>query len=507
MARTLKALTACGKTALATGLGLFLFAAAATAAPDWKLVELRAKLTALSDELRTDGMARSQSVSELVDEIAWPARPDTARPSAAFVEPTGPASIGWTDMRVALAALSQVYGGIDNQDVMLAVRGGDTAAIAVHAGTATLRQLRNGLTNFHLGTDFETGADLLRAPIIIGEDATLRLGPDDILQLSRRDGAFIVNFGRLEVFGAEIAGTPEANQRTDEFAPFIVTLGSGSAHLSGATLKRLGFGNTAKFAGFSVVAYPTLRPTGRTIVENSRFDDLVTLALVGVPGVELHDNRFFDMRRNPVLISRSPDALVRGNLFSGRSPTNAIRLANGSGRARLIGNIVLEGSRVGLLVASGSDNAVLRGNLIWRRDGGGIKLLDVNCGRVEHNIILDDRQKGVEVRSSDDALVHGNTIVGNKNAGLWVSAQTPDAVTYVTANLLRENGAGLATAAGARIALQGNDLSNQFPRLLDGDITQQFRTIIADMRGQMPILMHAGGSQPTDQLAPAACAM
>ena len=322
---------------------------------------------------------------------------------------------------------------------------------------------------------------------------------------SRRDGAFIANFGRLEIFGAEISAIREADDSIGDFIPFIVSVGSGSAHLSGATLKGLGFGNTAKFAGFSVVAYPTMRPAQRTVIENTRFDDLVTVAMVGVVNAELRDNRFFDMRRNPLLLSRSQNALVSGNLFSGTSPTNAVRVWNGSDGAKLVGNIVLEGTQAGLVVGSGSDHVAVSGNLIWRRNGGGVKLHNVSCGSVQNNIILDDKQKGVEVRSSTNALVNGNTIVGNRNAGVWISGQTKASVTYVTDNLLRENGSGLASANGAGIALRGNDFSNQFPRLLDGDITQQFRVIVADLRGRAPVLLGSSGAQPTDDLMPRDC--
>ena len=366
---------------------------------------------------------------------------------------------------------------------MRAVGARGTEALEVTKGVATLSQLRSRLTNRQLGKNFETGSDLLRIPLIIGPDATLRLGPDSILELSRSDGAFIVNYGRLEIFGGEISATHEPDEAKGDFVPFVVSVGTGSAHLSGATLKRLGFGNTAKFAGFSVVAYPTMRPTQRTIIENTRFDELVTVALVGVVNAEVRNNRFFDMRRNPLLVSRSQNALVFGNLFSGQSPTNAVRVWNGSDGVKLVGNIVLDGSQAGLVVGSGSDHVAVSDNLIWRRNGGGVKLNNATCGRVENNMILDDKQKGVEVRSSENAYIHSNTIVGNGNAGVWVSAQKDAEVTYVTGNLLRENGSGLSSASGADIALHRNDFSDQFPRLLDGDITQQYRLIIGDLRG------------------------
>ena len=507
MADAGRLLAALGKTTVAAGLGLFLCGGPATAAPDWKLMDLRTKLAALAATLKTDDAARSLPVSALVAGLEGYVRHIPWQTTGTFAESTGPATIGWTDTRFALATLSQVHGGEDNLAVVQASGVNGTDAIQIESGVVTLDQLRSRMTNRFVGRDIETGADLLRIPLVIGEDATLRLGPGDALMLSRRDGAFIVSYGRIEVFGAEISATAEPSEANEEYVPFIASVGSGSVHLSDATLKHLGFGNTEKFSGLSIVAYPTMRPAKRTVIENTRFEDMVTLAVVGVTDAEMHDNRFFDMRRNPLLLSHSPNALVAGNLFTGRSPTNAIRVSNGSGGTEVTGNVILEGSRAGLLISSGSDNVLVSRNLIWRRNGGGVKLQGVTCGRIERNVILDDKQKGIEVRDSTDAILHANTIVGNQNAGIWVSGQKKGEVTYITDNLLRENGSGLTTAAGAAIALKGNDLSNQFPRLLDGDITQQFRTIITDLRGEAPILLDAGGARPTDRLAPAACAL
>ena len=129
----------------------------------------------------------------------------------------------------------------------------------------------------------------------------------------------------------------------------------------------------------------------------------------------------------------------------------------------------------------------------------------MNCGVVAHNLILDDKQKGVEVRASTDVLVNENRIIGNANAGVWVSANQPENITYVVGNLIRENGSGLSTAAAGSIALKGNDLSNQFPRFLDGDVTHQFRAILEDLRGSRAILLDSVDVTPTANLKPNSC--
>ena len=476
----------------------------AQAAPDWELVELRRQLSALSDELRDEGPRRDETVPALIHNIAWAGPRQTDIPTEEFVEPKQPAQFGWGDLRIALMPMRQIYGGRNDKQVLLA-RKNNFEALEIKSGTATLAQLLEILTNRHLGFDVAHNAHTLRVPIVVAPGATLRLGPNDVLQLSRSDGAFIINFGRLEFFGAKVAATNAANKYSDSFRPFIANVGSGSAHLSGARLSNLGFGGTAKFSGFSVLAYPTMQPSQRTVVENTQFDQLVTLSLVGAAAAELTANRFYSMQRNSILVSRSAQVRLISNLFAGNSPTNAVRISNGSDGAKLIGNIILEGSRAGLLVASGSDHVEIRDNLIWRRNGGGVKVNDTSCARIEANLILDDKQKGVEVRNSHSALVHRNEIIGNRNAGVWVSAQTPTEVTYVTENRLRENGSGLSTASGGEIVLSRNDLSNQFPRFLDGDITHQYRTVIDDLMGANAIYLSAANTRPANQLWPREC--
>lgn len=482
-----------GKAAVAFGVGLALLGGPVAASPDWELVELRSKLADLSDDLRRDGPLRDSAVTDLVRPLNLPELSGLTSPRTDPDDRVAPARLEWIDKRIALATMSQVYGGEDTRDVMAAGREGDTEALRVSSGILTLDHLRARLTQRHLGRDVETGADVLRIPLVIGEGATLRLTEGERLLLGLEDGVFVVNLGRLEIFGAEVSADREHSDDLATFSPFIATVGSGTVHLAGATLRYLGFGYTAKFAGFSILAHPAMVPDGRNLIENSRFDDLVTVALVGIGHAEVRGNRFFDMRRNPLLVSRAPGAVIRGNLFSGDSPTNAIRVANGSDGVRLEQNVVLEGARAGLLVSSGSDHVTVSRNVIWRRNGGGVKLDEVRCGVVSSNVILDDKQKGVEIRSSKDALVDRNRIIGNANAGVWVSAQEPTDVTYVLGNLLRENGSGLSAASGGDLALEGNDLSDQFPRFLDGDITHQFRAIIADLRGEIPILLNSGG--------------
>ena len=464
----------------------------ATASPDWELVELREDLKRISRDLIEHADERKKTLPEVMADIDWamPQRRQSRTPPLT----NGPqATLGWMDARLALAPIHQIYGAKGAGPIKSALGNYGTEAVLVEGGVATLELIRDGLTNRQWIYDLPTDRHVLRVPLVVAQDATLRLSPGEFLALSREDGAFIVNLGRLEVIGAAIHATETPNAASERFRPFVTSL--GAVHLEDASFADLGFGNSVKYSGLSVLAHPTFQHQARTIVRATRFDRLVTVSVVGIPGPEIEDNRFFSMTRNALLVSRSAHAEVAGNLFSGPSPTNAVRIMHGSDAARLIGNVVLEGARAGFLVSGGSDDVVVRNNLIWHRNGGGVKLSAVRCGLVESNLILDDKQKGVEVRTSPHATVRDNMIIGNRNAGVWVSAQKEANVTYVSGNLLRENGSGLSTVQGGDIALSRNDMRNQFPQFLDGEVTQQFRAIVRDLEGQTPLLMNAQGTR------------
>ncbi|MEM9970530.1 MAG: right-handed parallel beta-helix repeat-containing protein, partial [Pseudomonadota bacterium] len=439
---------------------------------------------------------------DVMADVRW-TRPPVA-PSADVALAKGPkATLGWIDSRLALAPIHHVYGADGAGPIRSAMGDYGTEAVLITGGVATLKQLRDGLTNRQWRYDLAEDRHTLRVPLVVGEDATLRLTDGEYLALSRKDGAFILGLGKLEIVGARVHGTEEESPRHHRFRPFVTAL--GGAYIADAWFADLGYGFSVKYSGLSLISHPTFGQTERTVVRNSRFDRLVTLSVVGIASPEIEGNRFFSMARNALLVSRSANARVSGNLFSGPSPTNAVRVLHGSDGARLTGNVVLEGARAGLLVSDGSDDARMRGNLIWRRDGGGLKLSGVRCGVVERNLVLDDKQKGVEVRDSRDAVVRDNHIIGNRNAGVWLSAMAPDAVTVVEDNVIRENGSGLATAQGGEVALNGNDLTDQYPRFLDGELTHQFRALMGNLNGGTPLVMSALGTREATVAHPANC--
>lgn len=493
---------------LATILGVVTLCAAlfgpsqSWAAPQFDLPDLRSRLNALTELLRSDPAARLRPLVSLLDEVGLPRPFQSDKPAIPPLLrgrlPDGPATSEMQNLRLALAILAQSHGGKDNQDVMLAQGPRGLDAVSFRGGTVTLNDISAALVRHGqapMGMD-QTGARVLRAPIVLWEDTVLKLGPMDRISLSRPDGAFLLSFGKVEVDGSRLSVQGGENAYAPDFVPFLAIGGGGALDMRNAHVTGLGFGQTGKFSGVAVAAHPLMRAVGRSLVTDSVFEDMMTLSITGTAGAEVSRNRFFDMRHNALLISGAPMTRASGNLFWGDAVTNAIRVLNGSSDTRIEGNYVLEGDRAAIIVEGNSSRVRVTGNVLSDRTGGGIRFYRTRCGVAAGNVILDMRQKGIEVRTARDTTVSANLIAGSRSAAIWVSAQPKGAQTHLSDNVLMRNDAGINTATGGVLYLDGNDFSDQFPRLVDGDITLQNGVIVRDLRGAVPVRMTAGSSEP-----------
>ncbi|WP_371155872.1 right-handed parallel beta-helix repeat-containing protein [Jannaschia sp. 2305UL9-9] len=401
-----------------------------------------------------------------------------------------PAQPSVFNLRLALTMLSQGRQRQDDERVRLAQGTRGDTALAFSGGLVTLATLRDAMTRTGMQTD---PSGPLRIPVVLLEDTVLRLSPGDVIEMSRTDGAFIMSFGRVEIDGATLRTVGELNTTIQSYRPFIVVAGTGSMTMRDATIEGLGFGDTAKYSGVSVLGHPLRPMDGVTEILDSRMSDVLSLSLTAVNGARVTGNRFADMRSAAVRMSASPRSAVSDNIFHGAGPTNAIRVLDRSDNVSLTGNILLSGERAGIVVRR-SHAAMVASNVVWGRDGGGIKLQETTCGVIADNTLLDSRQKGIEIRASMAATVRNNLIAGNRSAGIWISAQANDAMTEITANRLSGNGAGLVGATAASVSLVSNDLTAQMPRLADGDLTDASAAIAGDLTGDAPMLLTGAGA-------------
>ena len=398
------------------------------------------------------------------------------------------------DLRLALTLIAQSYGADDTFGVIAAQTDSDMKALVLQKGHATMADLRRLLTENHLQSVGNAGELQLDVPLIIWSGATLDLRPGDRILLNRGKGAFLANFGHLDMDGAEISGAGDANPVSPSFQPFMITADGGSVAIRNSHFEHLGFGATLTFAGFSVMRGILHTADRQNLIQNSQFEDLVSLTTNGAANILIEGNQFRDMRGSSVIIYRTLEATVRGNVFTGKMPTNAIRLIEGSARGMVTGNVILGGKHAGILVSNGSTAAQVSNNIIWHRDGSGISVSRSDCGKISGNYVVDNRQKGIEIRVSLDTTLDSNTMLSNHNAGIWVTGQPKGAQTYLYRNTLAANDAGIAGAIGESIHLDGNDFSNQFPQFLTGDLTAQFEVVARDLHGLQPTQLSATDS-------------
>lgn len=461
-----------------------------------------ALLDTFSASLRTGpSQPATRMIAEagLADMVRLPAAGEQTVPVWA-VAPTGAVQAQAMNLRLALTMLTQAYGSDDVSDVVDAQPSLDHNALVIRKGTATLADLRRMLQETRLQPVNASGPLTLTVPLVIWSGAALRLEKDDILNLSRTDGAFLMNFGLLQMDGAQIVGTGAANATSPVYMPFVTTADGGVIQASGARFEQLGFGRTEKFSGFAILQGTIHSPAQPSWVFDSVFDSVMTVSVSMAHDVMLRGNHFANMRSAALKVSRSMGAQVLLNVFSGQMRTNAIVIEDGSANALIDGNIVLAGKRTGIVVRADSPHATVAHNIVYDRMGGGISLIASDCGVVSDNLVIGNGQKGIEVRGSHESAITNNIILDNHSAGLWISAQDSDAVTFMRGNLLAENGAGVSAAAGASILMEDNDFSRQFQQFLSGELATQTTHLARDMRGAAAIVLTAGGPQVPTQL-------
>lgn len=405
-----------------------------------------------------------------------------------------PLKVVASNFRLMLAPLSQTYTGRNSMAVVNAQGPRGPIAISLRSGSFTLADIQAHAAALGMPSRAD---GTLTAPIVIWPEATLHLAPGERLALARDAGAFVLSMGTLDINGALIEVVGPENPHTPSFVPFVTIAGGGSLSVDNATFRGLGFGQTAKFSGLSVAGSLLTQNKGTVEIRNSLFDGIKRVTIAGSVGAKITGNTFVNPGDATVHLINAAHVEIDNNLFVDGSHTNAIRIEMGSIHAHVTRNIFLGGQRVALMIAGRSDHVEVRDNVIWKRQGAGIKFLKTRCGLVENNIVLDNLQKGVEVRKSDGLVVKANLIAGNGNAGIWVSAQTPEAQTEINANVLVANGSGLSAATGAEIFLRSNNFSRQLPKLLEGDIARLSRGLVVDLTGKEPLRFDRGNADRT----------
>ncbi|KNG93298.1 right-handed parallel beta-helix repeat-containing protein [Pseudaestuariivita atlantica] len=484
-----------GNLCVLTSLFVFLgLAGAALAGPDRTVFEMTARLAELDRALRADPFAAielpylDKAEADAGDEGPV-LRMNSGAPEPAVVG----ARFQMLDMRLPLAMIAQSHGGGDNEAVLTAQGPNGPNALVLREGAARMGDLAAAALAQNAARWDPDGALRLTRPLIVWDGAHLTLGPGDVLRLDRVAGAFVQVLGRMTTTDATIEGTVGENPDVPRFRPFVVAGSGGLLDLTRSRFTDLGFGHTEKFAGVAVVRNGLMMGRGRVTLDGNLFTRVGSVWIDTAQDAQITNNRFRAATKVPLAVTNAGRPVITGNVFFENGKFNAIQVLRGSYGAVIEDNVILGGERAGIVVKFDSHRAVIRRNVVWKRDGTGIIFAKSNCAVIARNWVLQNRQKGIELRTARGTEVRDNRLALNRHTGLWISAQASTAATLVAGNVFSQNRTGLTTATGAQLVIEGNDFSGQVPRFLSGDVATQNAEFARGTVGEGTMVLTAAG--------------
>lgn len=382
--------------------------------------------------------------------------------------PEGPAPVVATGkLQLGLSQLA-IHAGTNGHIALVRAQNGRGDAIFLQSGFTDLATLARLATEQGIdGIAIDGQTVTLTRPLVLWMGAGLHLNPGDTLRLSGKDGAFLLNFGRLDSESATIETT-----RDNDFRPFLLTAGQGTLRLEGTKLNGLGFARSDTFGGVAVLSRGLFRPDHPPLIRNSTFTDTGLLFLAGSDGAWIEGNTFLSPRTGGLTLSATRSATVTANLIHAAQGSAALRLRDGATDTRITGNLILNSLRTGIMGEGNLTNITLAGNAIAGSGGVGLLLRRADCLRVSGNLIAANGAAGIKLVETARATLARNAILHNSGSGLTIQTQPPGARTDLSANFLMSNRDGLSGAGLGPVTLEGDDLTGQLPRLFSGEFAQ-----------------------------------
>ncbi|MDP3340491.1 right-handed parallel beta-helix repeat-containing protein [Frigidibacter sp.] len=450
----------------------------------------------------SDALAPRQQAARIAADLGLPpVRHDLPAPAPIpdFAAKPG-AVVELVDLRLILTQIAVQTGARDHQTLIRAQGERDHKIILLRGGFTTLPQfvaLSRGTPAAEYVTETDDGVVLTR-PLAIWSDAGLQLGATELLVMDRPAGSFLTNFGWLDLQGGRVSGTEPANGAAPEFRPFILTAGVGRLTLREATLQHLGFGDTAVFGGLSVVNSGLKLPLFPSRISGSTLIDVGTLSLLGTEGPVVADNHLSHSQGTAILVSRSRKAVIARNTLVDPRGAQAIRITSESQDVAIVENYVSEGASTGVLIDQDSTDILVGQNILLGQTSTGVSVSDAFCVHLRANLIAKNGGAGVSIRGSDAVTLSENAILFNKGAGVLIRDQAAQAVARLSGNVLLGNREGLRGATPGLLALDGNDLQGQLPRIFAGDLAPLTVDWLRNGQTDMPL--------PRPLPSPAPCA-
>lgn len=410
-----------------------------------------------------------------------------------------------SDLRLALTQVALASGSVGQARIAEAQSKDAPGAIFLRAGEASLAKLYE-LTR---GTDLESvlrregDAVVASRPIVVVQGASLWLGPGDVLELE--DGAFLVSFGHLSMSGATIRADAPPLGQEDAFRPFVASLATGTLDVSWSVFVGLGSNVAPVASGLALSSGSLFAGDGTSVIRDNRFIDVHGLSVLDGDGAAVLDNRFDRPRGVAIWADGSDGVEIRGNLVVEAEGFFAARIDGPATGVTFADNVLVGGQHAGLRVASGAAAVDLRGNVLEGFAGRGLVAEGgASCLRIGGNLIRGNGGDGVSAQAIGDAIVTGNAVLGNGGAGVSLEHPLPEAELVVAGNQVADNRSGVRASAVGSLLLAENDLSNQLPRHLAGDLSQHTPLFLRESRGGVrpSLAFHAVQAEPAAPFTP-----
>lgn len=459
---------------------------------------LNAALAQLSQDSRPAAGFAHSSIAALADLFGMPApTPPVIRYAAAPTPPGGSVSVSSGDLQIALTQLSIAEGTNDLMRVRLA-QGDRRDAILLVSGRVTLRDLAAQAVAAGLdGIAEQDGVVHLSRPLVVWQGADLALQPGDDLQIEAEGGAFLLAFGGLTFDGATVRGSVAPGADEAAFRPFILVSGAGSLRAEASSFAGLGMAGLGPFSGIVVSSRGLFASDQPVLVAQNRFDDIGSLALIGLKDATVVDNVFQDGRGTALILSQTRDGLVAGNLVDGTAGGAGVKVTEAAEAMQITGNLVTGGAANGVQIDGASRGITLAGNAVYDNAGTGVAAKSVECLTLTGNMILRNGASGLRLTETGTTRITGNALVANGSSAIAVASQKPASGLALDSNLLALNRVGLTGLVLTAVSFDGNDMTGQLPRLFDGAFAQhQAAFLTARDQSDLTAFQISGVAQP-----------
>lgn len=382
------------------------------------------------------------------------------------------AKIAAGDTQIALTQLS-ISEGTNNQLRVQQAQHGSKAGIFISAGVISLQDLATAAQAQGIaGIAMADGVVTLSRPLVIWQGATLLIHPGDVLQMQAAEGAFLLNFGQLDLRGATLRSNVAADAPESQYRPFVLTSGSGQVYAEANQFQALGMADLGPFAGFVISTQGLFASTTPSVLRGNQFTDMGGVALIGTKGAQATQNAFLASRGGALTLAQVGQGAALGNVIYQTKAGAGLRVTARSKDMLVAGNLVLGGQGNGIQVDGGSFGITLRGNAVLDNAQTGLAAKTASCLSVQDNVIAANGAVGLRLTKTGYVQVTGNALVNNAGSAIAVGAQLTKARLDLSGNLLAQNQIGLTGAALQLVTLRDNDLSAQLPRIFDGEFAQ-----------------------------------